>query len=1525
MPKKTIESPFRIINEDSSIKIIFAERLRDRGWAAYFGEVQQLLENNVKNHFELIFFNCIWADPLPLLYFILIANKFSDNGGKVSVYFSKPEKSNETARFLKFLSNEGFLDLLHSITQNISNENGKITKHEINNYKNISAKLEYVDSTLIQAHLFKIESLEEIEEWLEEKLYFLSSILIGKIPEWSIEDSLYKLKNFLLEALHNVYYHAYQKDNGKKYAAVYVRYRKGLIGSNYEEKRKIEYSLEKEANDDARLPKEFLEVREGCIEAIIADLGIGLTNSLAETIKTKKGTIPKRPFPFACEAVFLDGIRKDSVERSLTRSGGLHLIGQLLKENNDFIRGQDEDTWYGDKLPLQRKKTRAYTAALGYEHCGFTVKGLSWLIRLSWTTPTDINESDGWKRWTGDIDKNPILEELKVIEVKIDSRTKNFVIDMRSDMFPIEDITSANRKEISNILLLAKPGLSKNDIIKSIENIASDHSSKFNLIIGDIPCHEAIAYSAALDNLSVHISQVWPKYVSQITLVSKHYSACILIYDSNKNGFKYNENLTDSFFSSAAPQEFSPHKFIRHYVHFLRYHDSYIFWNHILKKHQRDHTYVSGEIKWYPDGTTINGYLDFSQAVTDLLIRQLYRIILERIAGFFECKKCKLFAMDNHVKELVHYYNSTVYQRMKTEKGYNVYIGSIQVSGTTEKISQFNNTSIDAAYIYFFRHNSSGSDAFHLLSWPKQEWFEKNFTNETAHNYKRIGDSAVIAKEGFGFFHMHRFNEQSESHYERTPKETYKEWQEHTPCIMKIGHWCYESNHDLLTVNIWNALRYSFTVYGNLALFLIGNFFKALGIVNQNNLTEKGKIWKDKVPVSKKFLDISHVCSIVYPSHPNTDFVINNLLVALSEEPRKKIIPIKPTRKNRGKSALLISPLILERVKHLIDTSETKSILLFDDALISGRTISEIKNILWDIGAKDIFTISILERRRLPGNPYKSRKDFSYWRLDVPTIGSELSCPICLTLEKVKSFSNNIISTDAYNRITLWEKEWKISSPVSEWTSNGLSPVPILLSQNSKKFDTFKDSTGKYVQKGGDDQRVRLTHSIGLTAYSLELHTMLFRDDYPLKLLEEETNLTESSIVELIATHLILFKDEISPAKKILLLKLLFQTLNKFEEHNKHSSLTGLVFFMQENEILIQVIKELEKSGELDYVILNTDLSIILAYILHTNNEYDYENYIGLLSSKRLLKQQDNRSDLYNNFHLEIYSETGRAHTSPLQKFIENFTTSPATRIRSALNSIDQLRFFLENLDISYFRDSNSDPGETSLRLKRKILDELDSTYELIDKLKQDTPNTQVEPVINKITLLLQSLKRLHNRLFLALSISVINKQGRAVFEDELLKILPENYSDENMNDIRKKYGASFCAEWLKLSLSGKRFPDEDREEVWIVWDAKIKEIVKFLLTNVKHSLDEPIEDYWQYESGKAHMWISITYERRYLIIKLANSTDKKLKEIEDKSKGKGRFFPLDDIGGNVKYEYNKEKNILITSIKIPYAGKAGI
>lgn len=166
-------------------------------------------------------------------------------------------------------------------------------------------------------------------------------------------------------------------------------------------------------------------------------------------------------------------------------------------------------------------------------------------------------------------------------------------------------------------------------------------------------------------------------------------------------------------------------------------------------------------------------------------------------------------------------------------------------------------------------------------------------------------------------------------------------------------------------------------------MFLLGEFILALGIdINQVNYHDNEKLSDGvKKYCSKnesKYKD--RQCSfIIYPSHVNTEQIIDIIKTYVGENAVKAMIPLIPLNRERNGTCFQPSPLTIEKLKREINSLKIKqdapvSVLLFDDAIVDGKTQEEIKHILYGLGVNQVLSIFILERRRLPFNTSDCKK-----------------------------------------------------------------------------------------------------------------------------------------------------------------------------------------------------------------------------------------------------------------------------------------------------------------------------------------------------------------------------------------------------------------------------------------------------------------------------------------------------------------------------------------------------------------------
>jgi hypothetical protein len=441
-------------------------QLRDEGWGAWFGEIQEALRSSAYNeeHFHQVHLDlslCTWVDPTPILSLAIALNEF-DNASlegstrttqrKVRISLpsdlpqlnDKPNYLDQRARVRHYLAQEGFLDILidpDAISSPLRLNkplNINIKEESLDNFRKFTLGTEenpsksyklclddqapaaYVSSTCLRAELLRIEpysdlynhkdftdrpvfSLDDIDAWVEDRLARkISPVINEKVPRWAHSGIKYRIQSVLRELLHNVALHAY----GNKrigFAGVYIRYRQGLLAAE----NSIRLSLSEFINNEDKGQAVPLLPRDFVDERTgffeIFVIDAGIGLCQSLGNTGKKGYKPS-PLKKTIQDVLLDGQRRR--ENQSTRYGGLRLLRELMEGPRDHLRIRDEDEWWGKTLPMDRKGIRETLSACGDNH---PVLGLSWSIRASWVDDSDLVDPEHWIAEKADL--LPILKE----------------------------------------------------------------------------------------------------------------------------------------------------------------------------------------------------------------------------------------------------------------------------------------------------------------------------------------------------------------------------------------------------------------------------------------------------------------------------------------------------------------------------------------------------------------------------------------------------------------------------------------------------------------------------------------------------------------------------------------------------------------------------------------------------------------------------------------------------------------------------------------------------------------------------------------------------------------------------------------------------------------------------------------------------------------------------------------------------------------------------------------------------------
>lgn len=1320
-----------------------SEDLCDRRWGAWFGEIQAALHQSkwkgqALDHCRIDLTACAWADPIPLLSLGIALAQFVQQGHGASLVLPTANDRQKSAqnRLLKFLAKEGFIELFRNIASEqcppgrISVSGSYVGQGEIEVSEagphgpillsrerlealgELPADLAFDDSTCLPAQLLYVRSLhragsegvlDDIDRWVERILAgTIEPVVANKVPNWAQAGVKYRLLMFLRETLHNVAEHAYRESAGG-FAAVYVRYRNGLLGVAPNVWNSIEHSGEREANNNIvpLLHEEFARSRTGFFEVFVVDTGLGMCRSLGDCPPVDNSD----PVHKTLREVFAEGRRSKPLRQQTTQFGGLYLVAQLLMENRDYVRIRDWDTWFGAALPLPEQQYLVHhtLSSEGEQHTGSRVQGLAWTARMSWLEKTDIpGYQQPWRGLGSRREANPFVRECRAGLLDVQCLEGVPVHDDRFAGRQWSNLQECRNGMSEYVLFLPRPKMMKNRVQEEIASLLESGCLKDggSLIVSDIPSEEAFTYLAAIEGARWFRSKPLSDIV-RVVLVTEGLRACVL---ERRGGLlKRNEDVTMNFVKARGASKFAPVSSLCHLFRLLRHHEGRRLRDEIglsgngTGAEGHPMVFVPGPIGWH-DRILSSGNLDFPQTLANPVCGEIYFAALRRFTALYPGQHCELRPLDPLVDSLLVRFNAHRHPSPNHNERARVDVGSIRVSGLTEAASNAGNP-----VVHFFAHPDGEVPGEFLLPWPgpvasrRQELL---FPEEPPPgSYRRVGHSAVIARDGWKAYCLPRFTANASpakqrSIYEQPPRDSYRAWQEPSRTLMKLGHWRYGGHHDLLTVNVMLAFdteidRINITVGGSLARYLFKKLMGLFGIT-EHQLTEAGKrVLKVAETDTYSLLlpDAFHARKplLIYPSHVVTDHVIDRFLGFISDadvlrDLRGRTIGILPVRRHRTGSGLQISGLILGELQREARRRPKPPVVLFDDALVTGRTYAELKRLLRNTGFKDIYSLAILDRQRLPAADYiASGHKVCYWRLDVPPMGSDGHCPLCVALDKAAALKEALTSQLHRHRIESWQTTWFVRNPATEWGDAGLKPLPLDLKKPERKFAIAPDPRNPlhYIQCGGDHQRIRITNTAGLVAWVTELRSMTSRDDLAARLLKSEDFANSPEVrIQLFASQLLLFFKEADPTLERDLSRDLLRALWDAEDEDRHTALAALTLLAVDEHALGSAMLDLltpERKAQVKDK--NIDFILLLAHRMRSEMIQDEP---PLVAASRLLKPAARRG-MYFNFHREVKDVQGTAHTPPLHRLCE--ATEAETfrpRLPSAIASAGQLRALSE-------------------------------------------------------------------------------------------------------------------------------------------------------------------------------------------------------------------------------------------------------
>ncbi len=1562
-------APFNTYFDNNQFYIVLKEEVREDGWSEHIGLVYQSLLEKKINNLLIDFSNCFWIDLIPLMYFILFIDEFEANGGTVTIrlpdFAANTQNSinnqnlTKTQVLLKFLAQEGFLDLLKGkyneqvdLTQFADiinpNENHKrivifesgeeVSSQSITDILNSNLEVNYKNSRCFPVTFLKLSpsiknSVIKRDEFIEDIVsqimsHYVSISIDLRLPFWARSSMKYRVSTIFRETIRNSIEHAYNEDKDALRILLYIRYRVGKLDTNLTFQT-CEDVIEKENKHSVVLGRSFHDRRRGYFESFIIDSG----NGLQSTNKKEKylQSIIKKIFDF----------NPKSRSVKTTDIGGLGLIGKILTNQMDQVRVQSNGEWWSKIFP-DEKPAKVWTKSSREKH---TINGTSWLFRTSWRenqdflnngwchpycsgkVPVYLSENDNF----GENNKN-----IQILDWRFEFNREN----------PNYNISIPSR---TTMLFLPPPRLSKDEIINFTNSILEKLTSQnITFIVADIPPEEAITYSLAfMQTYNINEKyftgikdKIKSNKLKKLILVTRHLSTNIYTKKQSKKRdktivtFEHDERSSQAFINGL---EHKPENNLSYLHRLLRWFDSTIFWKVISQDCSTNSYFIKGNIRWSEE-LELSSYLDLGKALINNTCAQIVSLSLSRLSLIVdESSNYKFSYLDNTLQSIVEEVNANLH--LSNDSQELISVGSICVSQVSEKqhLTTYptDSDSNPNNVVYIFKHTESKANVAYLLMWPdnKWEWYDKLPNNNR--KLMRVGTSSVIAEYGWLGYPLHRF-EDEKSIYHRTPKKSYDDWQDSNVELVKLGHWEYEGHHDLITINIQQAFRADYEWHRNakdssLFSFLANRLFSFLNL-RLCDVDEKHQ-WKiSKVLNNKTKIFVTPINTLVYPSHPVTDYIISTFINILTPLARKfilpAIIPLKPVRNSRDASSFLISGLTLDNLRYRARLQDSL-VKIFDDAMISGRISFEIEKLLKSVGFDNISNIFILDRQRLPSSKHIIEGITEcYWRLDIPLLGSNITCPICSSLRLLDVMTNRMVNSDVKDRLNNILNTWKVKNTITQWHENGVSGIYLKNFQKIRKkfgIEIKKDKASKkgFItnQIGGDTEKIELKNSLGISIYLTEMHTMTFNDDLLSNFLRKNKDLSKDAKLEFISTQLLYFSNELDKKNKEAFITGLFYELLDANEVSIRTSLS-LITLLANLEVLHHLLMTFDlKNGTK----INQDFLILLVYAATSIKGFERYKFIEV---ERLLLEK-NKLITYHWFSRQVKDVYGEQHTGYIHLLTKagQWTSNIdlRTRIISVLHNLLEVTNLLDWENFNSHQNNSNIEDSNQLKIELKI--ELKKHFDiLVKKLSSfDNKDTQnYSSIREQAQDSIVILNKIHSGFFMPIFIR--NKTlPFEHLEDEIEKIIESECNTVNVRFTRKNSDAFY----------DKREKIPFFKEVYILFDRIIKDTLVDLIKNSSHGTEDGApklkfkDPFGRIEYQDSCIEVNFTEQVDGIIINIKNNSITSSKIIDKKILNKPKPYITefkDRPPHNIFRKSHKKTDhyVVTTTLTLPFVHKFG-
>lgn len=1516
---------------------------------AVLGNLQACLSNSKVSECNIDFRHVEWADPQPLLCLGLVLAESRLTRDDIILNLGSTQESDSTSEhriFLKFFSEQGFLAAFNDHVK--FRCEGKIQENFQTLFLHLTAvpqPTHFLHADCIRARIIRAEHFwndrsalqVEVEKLLKGSKELSSKTAFGSDPV--ARDILFqKLRKILYELVLNVAEHSHAIGE-RSYAGIYARIRGAKPPVERDASAWSELFKKTTSTFGQRdfSPNPYAE----WLELFICDIGRGLTFHIQDWKitrdhpdygKLKKAQNAKNPFLSLVYRFFRTGFsrypRHDAERTAVT---GLQHLGHLLAVGGDYCRiYTQKGSWAGGHHPWSEnyipspRDISDTNQPINEKYKGLNpVSGTAYAFYIQ---PDHSNLLERQAAWAipDQAGRQKILEALRTQTLLMPTVATDYDMCDEHSCLPPDELPSSSPK----VVVLRPPRLvNKQDLGKWLELIAGDSLSPPKMpvtifVLADLSPFQTLTFHELLLNLHVRKETQLDVY-----LVAENWTVSCVTTEPDVQGFVSAKENAKNFLNPTRNLPFSA----ANLAVLLRQMDSKIFWK--LGTDGVPSPFFNKPVDWYASRNKeqmirLQRYIDFPLALIEPKRYHACLRALSRCLALFP--EYNAIGADDLVASLVRDAKLNSYTWSNEGKIHDIIIGSIAVTaGTVNRLKKEGSDESIQIMIHDDAKEGLETKSLCALLWISQLPEEipqepPKAKDREIRPWMRIPNTPHIAPLGEQSISILRYNRKPDGmldfdkplYYGRTPEEMYNDFQRLG--ILKTGHWMYASRHDLLTVNMRLAFRYSFLELGPLYSWLNEQF---------------------KYFFAKEDKRQPRAQLLVYPSHPVTDTMLDRIRQdpAFSDIlPEGGMIPVKFLGQ-RTVSPLLASHLVAHRIENLVKNHgwQTWAAVVFDDGTITGKHLRELTQFLQGLGA-GYYTIALLDRSGLPVQEKVfgkfDRRHKRFWRWDVPGLGNKRNCPLCQALAIIQTHAHKLSSERQKKRLKEWMEIWRVRDVDLEW-HKGCLPQILLTPPLKITFGVYENDDGDRQEK-----RIVLGSSTAAASLLMELTRLTTRADVTMKKAEKVVSDHPDAAIEMVASQLLLFLDELSSQEKLERFKKLLAYIWSRSDETEATSLAGLCFTLVDIDILEELWKictndllPKQRLGNLDATLASNfvrskyEFETGVPYKLSENaSDEEKQNFI-MLGVGRGLKHAI-CSFLINLYRHPSNENQLSAHSTEIKKRLSGLAgkTLDDITIKDIVKEIIQDMELVEQI----LRDLQSN---LILQRQNEKLDVLSKATSQLKGLHLTCGSNEPIEKANLLEELLYGNQTQEQE-------GLVTEVGKKIFRQfqrsdefdnkfiaEMVRAIRQRWPDivdskeaDEKNTIAAKRWRKSNGEIIKPIIYCSA--NDSLQGIWLYCDSFVREVLEDTLCNVFHAselIQDPFNDTIGANELKAHLWWRIEKNGNYAVLTSANATANQRIDLRQNANIAG----LERAGGRIKVdlkEISKYLTIAYTKIHIP-------